>query len=94
MDEKAIERLAAAVAKAHKRPDPLDALASAVTGVFTEAAERDGGQQGRWLALADTVEAHRAWQARSARKYGPREAMLARMEARGGRGGLSARIWC
>jgi hypothetical protein len=84
-----IVRLANAVYQA-LNPDPLDAVAEAVSAAFADAAERDGGRQRHHLALADTLAAHRAWQARSAAKYGPLEAML----APGGRGGLSARIWC
>ena len=89
-----LDALASAVHEAHKRPDPLDALSEAVSSVFAAAAERDGGGQARCLALADVAARHRAWQATSAAKYGPAEAMMARLEARSGHGGLSARVWC
>jgi hypothetical protein len=71
----------------------LDRLAEAVAGVFAAASERDGGQQARALALADSLEQWRALRDRQVSKYGDPAELLARLEARGA-GRLSARLWC
>jgi hypothetical protein len=46
-------------------PDPGGALAEAVSAAFADAAEWDGGQQARQLALTGTVVHHREFQARA-----------------------------
>jgi hypothetical protein len=103
MDEDALDHFATAVSAAH---DPqaraLDAFATAVSAVFgvagavdevfTDAAERPGGNPELHLRLMDGVAQARALRRRTESRYSPAEELLARAQAHGG--APQARIWC